>query len=49
MQPNATTKVLASEEYIYCSSGDSVCKLSHQWNNGKLVQIKKECPCKEEE
>lgn len=49
MQPDATTKVLASEEYIYCNSGGSVCKLSHQWNNGKLVQIKKDCPCKEGE
>lgn len=51
MEPDNSTKTINSVEYIYCEDGKnqfpsgSLCKLSHQWKNGKLIQIKKECPC----
>jgi hypothetical protein len=50
MTPDAKRKVVTSIEYIDCAPNNdypsgSICKLTHQWKNGKLEQVKKDCPC----
>jgi len=45
MSPDENLKAIISESVDWCPDL-KVCKWINKWKNGKLVTIKKDCPCK---